>query len=79
MMMVFMIMVVMLLSWTPIGSGVIQGVQGRYFLPILPLTLLIFENDIIFMRKNIERFLVLATGYLQCMSIYFVTLTVISR
>ena len=79
MMMVFMIMVVMLLSWTPIGSGVIQGVQGRYFLPILPLTLLIFENDIIFMRKKIERFLVLATGYLQCMSIYFVTLTVISR
>ena len=24
-------------QWTPIASDVIEGVQGRYFLPILPL------------------------------------------
>lgn len=30
----------MLLSWTPEGYSYIAGVQGRYFLPILPLMLL---------------------------------------
>ena len=30
----------MLLNWTPIWSKVILGVQGRYFLPVLPLLLL---------------------------------------
>ena len=27
----------MLLSWTPEGSDVILGIQGHYFLPVLPL------------------------------------------
>ena len=30
----------MLLNWTPIWSTLILGVQGRYFLPVLPLLLL---------------------------------------
>jgi hypothetical protein len=29
------------LGWTPVGSDKIQGVQGRYFLPILPFALAI--------------------------------------
>lgn len=35
----------MLLAWTPVTSKVIQGVQGRYLLPILPLFLLTLKND----------------------------------
>lgn len=31
------IMAAMLLTWTPVGSSVIEGVQGRYFIPLLPL------------------------------------------
>ena len=27
------------LGWTPVGSRVIQGVQGRYFLPLVPFAL----------------------------------------
>ena len=30
----------MLLNWTPVGSVAIEGVQGRYFLPILPILLI---------------------------------------
>lgn len=30
----------MLMSWTPLSSHAIEGVQGRYFLPVLPLMLL---------------------------------------
>lgn len=35
----------MLLAWTPVGSSVINGVQGRYLLPILPVLLLTLKND----------------------------------
>lgn len=41
---VFLTMFIMLLSWTPLSSRVIEGVQGRYFLPILPLVLLTLQN-----------------------------------
>lgn len=34
----------MLLAWTPVSSNVIQGVQGRYLLPLLPVFLLTLEN-----------------------------------
>ncbi|MGF7118694.1 DUF2142 domain-containing protein [Methanobacterium oryzae] len=31
-------------SWTPVGQNIIDGVQGRYFIPILPLLFLLFYN-----------------------------------
>lgn len=35
----------MLLAWTPVSSNVINGVQGRYLLPLLPVFLLSIKND----------------------------------
>ena len=35
----------MLLAWTPVTSNVINGVQGRYLLPLLPMFLLTLQND----------------------------------
>lgn len=34
-----LIMATMLLGWTPLSYSTIEGVQGRYFLPVLPLLL----------------------------------------
>lgn len=31
-------------AWTTVGSNVIEGVQGRYFIPIAPLFFLLFYN-----------------------------------
>ena len=36
----------MLLSWTPEGSDVILGIQGHYYLPVLPLLVLILGKGI---------------------------------
>ena len=30
----------MYISWTGVGAEVVEGVQGRYFIPLLPLLLL---------------------------------------
>ncbi len=35
----------MLLAWTPVTSNVINGVQGRYLLPLLPIFLLTLKNN----------------------------------
>ena len=35
----------MLLSYTPAGTGVIYGIQGRYFFPVMPLLLLIMTKS----------------------------------
>ena len=34
----------MLLAWTPVSASFIRGVQGRYFLPLLPLLALSLKN-----------------------------------
>lgn len=33
-----------LITWTPVGETIIQGVQGRYFIPLLPFFLLAFPS-----------------------------------
>jgi uncharacterized membrane protein len=66
-------LLIMLLSWTPLSSLVVEGVQGRYFLPILPLALMTLPNGYVrvgggspgsatgYQAEQIERILV--TGY----------------
>jgi uncharacterized membrane protein len=53
----------MLFGWTPNSSNVIIGVQGRYFLPILPICLLCGINTFVEKRKSIKR------GWVTCMII----------
>ncbi len=42
----------MFLAWTPIGAKVISGVQGRYFLPFLPVLLMSLKNDVLVLTKE---------------------------
>ena len=43
------------LSWTPVKNNIAIGIQGRYFIPILPLILLIFSMKHNYLKiKNIE-------------------------
>lgn len=40
----FVLTPVMLMSSTTIGSGVVMGLQGRYYLPVLPLIIMLFTK-----------------------------------
>ncbi|MBS4060456.1 MAG: DUF2142 domain-containing protein, partial [Bacteroidetes bacterium] len=33
------------LGWTPVGNSLVEGVQGRYFIPFAPLFFLLFYNS----------------------------------
>jgi uncharacterized membrane protein len=41
---IILIYTISYLTWTPVGQNTIDGLQGRYFIPILPLVFLLFYN-----------------------------------
>ncbi|MDR1017913.1 MAG: DUF2142 domain-containing protein, partial [Lachnospiraceae bacterium] len=60
------------LSWTLRSSGVIEGIQGRYFIPIMPILFLLFRNKSIVKEKNIDEVLIYSFAYVQMVSIAWV-------
>jgi uncharacterized membrane protein len=58
-------MLAMFISWTRQPSGVIQGVQGRYFLPALPLLVFTLKMDAIEVKKDCTRLLCVGCCLLQ--------------
>lgn len=52
----------MLISWTPITYVSVEGVQGRYFFPLLFLGLMVLRNSKIVFEKNADRVITFA-GY----------------
>lgn len=64
---IVLVLTSMLLGWTPKGFTYIAGIQGRYFLPILPLVLLMLYGDNLTVKRDYSR----GTYYLECfVSIY---------
>lgn len=55
--MFFGILAALWLDWTPIGNDVIEGVQGRYFLPFLPMVLLPLRNKMFLVSENLNKWL----------------------
>lgn len=59
----------MLLSFTPITENSVLGVQGRYFLPVLPLVLLFFRNDRIVIKKSLTQMLIFVVWVVQILTV----------
>ena len=54
-----------LVIWTPLNANSIEGVQGRYFLPIFPLILFLFRNRIFVTTRNVEKAVFVTEIFLQ--------------
>ena len=50
----------MFFGWTPITSATVQGLQGRYFLPLMPIAFMIFRNKYITLQNGAENILTTA-------------------
>lgn len=74
-----LVMVSLLFSWTSIGSKTIQGIQGRYFLPALPVGGLAISTGLVTVKKSICPYLMMIAIYLNCWTLYFVTLQAIAK
>lgn len=79
----------MLLWWTPIGAPLIDGIQGRYFIPMIPLilfaipqisiTLHLKRGERIFPWKNFSSCLTMACVLLSCASLLNQVSVILSR
>lgn len=49
------------IQWTPVGDSFIDGIQGRYFTPILPLLIFLFKP---LKEKNINKIIVTCSVFL---------------
>ena len=58
----------MWIGWTFDTEGVIQGVQGRYFLPVLPLILLALKTRLIDVNRDLMTFTI---GFLICFNVLY--------
>ena len=65
-----MVFASMFMSWTPKNSIEIAGIQGRYFLPLLPLFLMLFSSRNVTLKKDIGRKSMFLAVCLQCIAIY---------
>lgn len=63
------LMAAMLLAWTPVSSSVILGVQGRYFLPLLPFGILTLKSDRLVRTQGEDGRLLFYMAALNCYAI----------
>lgn len=68
------IMIGMMLGWTYRDAVIIDGVQGRYFCPILPYVFLILNNRKINIKRDIYKYIMFA----QIMSFFATQMFVLS-
>jgi uncharacterized membrane protein len=70
----------MMVWWTPAGSRVVQGIQGRYFIPVLPLALFsLYGFDFIEAKKGFGRVIVMISLMLSLCAFSNILAAVLSR
>lgn len=75
----FLILLALLQGWTLKGSKFIEGVQGRYFIPILPIFLLALKNKTIILTRKIDTFLISGVLTLQTLTAMCVISVIVNR
>ena len=80
-----MILYLELVTWTPIGKTIIEGVQGRYFLPFLPFIMLAMPSFKLNLSENWKCFFKIFIMFfvinvlcvsLHCMHVYYYELNI---
>ena len=66
-----MILMGMLLTWTPFGHVSIEGVQGRYFTPLLLLLSLAGRNNIVLLNDHKDRGIFCGGMVLQLLAVIY--------
>lgn len=66
---IFFVFMVVAFTWTPNTQNVIFGLQGRYYVEILPLLVFLFRNNTIVLKKNINRQIMYGVCILQFITV----------
>ena len=66
-----MILMGMLLTWTPFGYVSVEGVQGRYFTPLLVLLSLLGRNHTVLLNENKDRAIFCGGMFMQLLAVIY--------
>jgi len=73
---IVVISLLLYLSWSPVGSSIIEGIQGRYFIPIAPLVFTLLYNRTMILSEN--NIVIISISYLA-ISFLVMNFSLISR
>ena len=76
---IFLVLLSMLIAWTPISSEFIEGVSGRYFIPVLLPLLMIFRNNKIVIKDETKRNIIFLFILINAISLLKIFSTVCIR
>lgn len=79
MLMILIVILALQISWTPDNSLIVIGVQGRYFLPILPMILLAMKDLLTVKAENTNIVLYYGNIILHISEIFAILCIVIGR
>ncbi|MDO5812901.1 MAG: DUF2142 domain-containing protein [Bacillota bacterium] len=65
----FLVLLSMCIYWTPLGYDHIEGVQGRYFIPIIYTIVLVINNKKISLKENVYRYVNIFACFLAALTI----------
>ena len=76
---IFLVLLSMLIAWTPISSEFIEGVSGRYFIPVLLPLLMICRNNKIAIKDETKRNIIFLFILINAISLLKIFSTVCIR
>lgn len=77
-MIIFCVFIVVAYTWTPEGDKIIEGVQGRYFIPVLPILLLSLRNSNLTVKRAIDGKLVYSLCLINVITLMFAFQQIVS-
>lgn len=69
----------LMLDFTPINAKMVMGIQGRYFIPFLPIMVFCLRNSTIVLKKSIDKYLIVGIYFLNYLTIWRIFETVVAR
>lgn len=66
---ILVVMLAMALDWTPSGYTVIEGVQGRYYIPIIFLLLIPLQNSKLYLKQKLISFLLVIIPIMSAITV----------
>jgi uncharacterized membrane protein len=72
-------LLVFFIAWTKVNSTIIEGLQGRYLTPVLPLLLLLLNGKKLTRKRITDKHLLVFVSFLQCVVLITVFQVIVCR
>ena len=69
----------MMLDFTSVDDSVVRGIQGRYFIPFLPLIMFLLRNNKIVLKKDMSKHIMMSMYMLNYFTLWRIFEVIVAR